>query len=61
MTVSARRVLPDDDAVDLIRLVRELASAELAPRVVAAERDEEFPRDVFRLLGRAGLLGLPYP
>jgi alkylation response protein AidB-like acyl-CoA dehydrogenase len=24
-------------------------------------RDEAFPREVFRLLGRAGLLGLPYP
>ena len=31
-------------------------------RLVAdAERDEVFPREAFRTLGRAGLLGLPYP
>jgi alkylation response protein AidB-like acyl-CoA dehydrogenase len=29
--------------------------------VDAAERDAAFPREAFRLLGRSGLLGLPYP
>ena len=28
--------------------------------IVGAEADEVFPRDVFRTLGRVGLLGLPY-
>jgi len=58
--VAARRVLPDGDAVDLIQLVRDLAAKELAPQVEEAEREERFPREVFRVLGRAGLLGLPY-
>jgi alkylation response protein AidB-like acyl-CoA dehydrogenase len=57
----ASRLLPSDEAVDLIALVRDLASRELAPLVAGAERAEEFPREVFRTLGRAGLLGLPYP
>ena len=57
----ATRTLPTEESADLLRLVRRLADDELAPRVAAAERDEEFPREVFRVLGRAGLLGLPYP
>jgi len=59
--VSARRVLPTDEAADLVRLVRQIATTELAPRVAEAERTETFPREVFRMLGRTGLLGLPYP
>ena len=59
--MSARRVLPTEEAVDLLRLVREIATDELAPRAAEAEESETFPRDVFALLGRTGLLGLPYP
>lgn len=54
------RVLPSDEAGDLIQLTRQIASKELAPRATAAERDAEFPRDVFHMIGRAGLLSLPY-
>ncbi|NBM17892.1 acyl-CoA dehydrogenase family protein [Streptomyces sp. GC420] len=57
----ATRTLPTLEAADLIGLTRELAEKELAPRVAEAEAGEKFPRDVFRSLGRAGLLGLPYP
>ncbi len=57
----ASRVLPTEEAADLIGLVRDLVSKELAPRAAEAEATETFPRDAFRLLGRAGLLGLPYP
>ncbi|MCX6396350.1 MAG: acyl-CoA dehydrogenase family protein [Propionibacteriales bacterium] len=57
----ARRVLPTAEAVDLLSLVRELAARELKPLAAGAERAEEFPREVFRLLGRTGILGLPYP
>jgi alkylation response protein AidB-like acyl-CoA dehydrogenase len=46
---------------ELLELTRELAVKELQPAVDAAERAGTFPRDVFRLLGRSGLLGLPYP
>ena len=57
----ATRLLPTEESVDLIGLVRDLATRELAPLVADAERTETFPREVFRTLGRAGLLGLPYP
>jgi alkylation response protein AidB-like acyl-CoA dehydrogenase len=45
---------------ELLDLTRELADKEVRPRVEAAERDAVFPREVFRVLGRSGLLGLPY-
>jgi alkylation response protein AidB-like acyl-CoA dehydrogenase len=57
----ATRVLPTPEAVDLVSLVRDLCTKELAPRVAHDEATETFPRDIFRLLGTAGLLGLPYP
>jgi alkylation response protein AidB-like acyl-CoA dehydrogenase len=57
----ARRVLPSTEATDLLKLVRDLATRELLPLAAAAERTEQFPRETFRLLGRAGVLGLPYP
>jgi alkylation response protein AidB-like acyl-CoA dehydrogenase len=46
---------------ELLDLTRELADKEVRPRAEAAERDSVFPREVFRILGRSGLLGLPYP
>ncbi len=57
----ASRVLPTDEATELLKLVRDLAAKELLPRAARAEADEAFPREVFRTLGRAGILGLPYP
>ena len=59
MTVD--RILPTDEARDLLDLATELADRELAPKVTAYEERAEFPREVLRTLGRAGLLGLPYP
>ena len=55
------RLLPTPEAADLIELVRDLSEAELRPRVAADERDARFPREVFTTLGKAGILGLPYP
>jgi alkylation response protein AidB-like acyl-CoA dehydrogenase len=55
------RILPTDEAYDLLELTRALADAELAPRAADFEERGEFPREVLRTLGRAGLLGLPYP
>ena len=49
--------LLDEDGADLVALTREIAAKELAPYVDAAERDATFPREAFRTLGRAGLLG----
>jgi alkylation response protein AidB-like acyl-CoA dehydrogenase len=51
----------DDAASALFELTTEIADRELRPAAAAAERDGRFPREAFRLLGRAGLLGLPYP
>jgi len=50
----------DDTSAALFGLVREIADAELRPRVDAAERAGRFPRDEFATLGRAGLLSLPF-
>ncbi|MEO7267760.1 MAG: acyl-CoA dehydrogenase family protein [Knoellia sp.] len=59
------RLLPTDEGHDLIELTREICDKELRPRVDEAERaaakNEQFPTDVFRTLGRAGLLSLPHP
>ena len=55
------RTLPTPEAAALLELTRELADGELRPRVQRAERAAEFPREVLRTLGKAGLLGLPYP
>ncbi len=60
-SMPASRVLPTDEATELLKLVRDLVTKELLPRVVEAESTETFPREVFRTLGRAGILGLPYP
>ena len=59
--MTARRQLPTDEARDLLALTREICTKELAPRSAEAEATETFPRDVFALLGQAGLLSLPYP
>jgi alkylation response protein AidB-like acyl-CoA dehydrogenase len=60
-SMPARRFLPTDEAADLLKLARELATHELAPPSASAEARAAFPRETFRVLGRAGLLGLPYP
>lgn len=59
--MAVSRNLPTDEARALLDLTAELADRELRPRAAADEAAERFPRDVFTTLGRAGLLGLPYP
>jgi alkylation response protein AidB-like acyl-CoA dehydrogenase len=59
--VGVDRESRDETTAALFELTRDLATAEVAPRAAAGERDGIFPRDIFRLLGNAGLLGLPYP
>jgi len=56
----ASRMLPTEESVALLDLVREIADAELAPKVSAYEHDGTFFRDELRTLGAAGLLSLPY-
>ncbi|MCX6465911.1 MAG: acyl-CoA dehydrogenase family protein, partial [Pseudonocardiales bacterium] len=55
------RLLPTQEAEDLIALVRDIADKELAPRVEEHERAETYPEGLFATLAEAGLLGLPYP
>jgi alkylation response protein AidB-like acyl-CoA dehydrogenase len=61
MDMTVDRELPTPEARDLLALTRELVAAEIAPRAAEYEEAGRFPREVFRTLGRAGLLGLPYP
>jgi len=55
------RTLPSPEAEALLELTRELVAGEVAPQAADCESRGEFPRELFRTLGKAGLLGLPYP
>jgi alkylation response protein AidB-like acyl-CoA dehydrogenase len=55
------RDLPTPEARELIELTRDLVRSELLPHAADFEDRGECPREVFRTLGRAGLLGLAYP
>jgi alkylation response protein AidB-like acyl-CoA dehydrogenase len=55
------RLLPSDDAVELIALTRDIADKVLDPIVDAHEKSETYPDGVFAQLGAAGLLSLPQP
>jgi alkylation response protein AidB-like acyl-CoA dehydrogenase len=57
---SVERLLPTEDARALLELTREIATKELAPQVHAAEEAGEFPAAAYQLLGRSGLLSLPF-
>jgi len=60
---TVERLLPTDDdgvAGALLELTREIATKELAPQVQEAEERGEFPESAYRLLGKSGLLGLPF-
>ena len=54
------RTLPSPEAEALLELTRELVAGEVAPQAADCEARGEFPRELFRTLGKAGLLGLPY-
>ncbi|MFC5679407.1 acyl-CoA dehydrogenase family protein [Aeromicrobium endophyticum] len=57
----AQRLMPTEESADLIDLTRSIVAKELRPVIADLDARAEFPRDVFRTLGRAGLLSLPYP
>jgi alkylation response protein AidB-like acyl-CoA dehydrogenase len=56
-----QRIMPNEGDAELLGLTREIADKELRPHAAEAEHAEQFPREAFRVLGRAGLLSLPYP
>src|SRR3954452_21911723 len=55
------RLLPTQEAEDLLELTRDLADKELATRVEEHESAETYTEGLFATLGQAGLLGLSYP
>ncbi|AIY18775.1 acyl-CoA dehydrogenase [Pimelobacter simplex] len=60
MGTTVDRLLPTEEAEELLALAREIATKELAPRVAEAEEKAEFPESAYRLLGQSGLLSLPF-
>ena len=58
---TVERILPTDEARDLLGLATEIADGELRPRAATSRTAPSSPASVLRTLGRAGLLGLPYP
>lgn len=55
------RDLPNDEARELLSLVEQIANERIRPKAAADEEQARFPRELFSLLGEAGMLGLPYP
>ena len=56
------RLLPTPEAARADRAgARPRATASCCRSPASHEREERFPREVFRTLGKAGILGLPYP
>nr|WSY49994.1 acyl-CoA dehydrogenase family protein [Streptomyces sp. NBC_00886] len=58
--MKVERELPSGEARELLELTVDIADKELAPRAAQFEEDGRFPREVFALLGEAGLLTLPF-
>src|SRR6478736_523173 len=54
------RLLPSEEAEALLELTREIATKELAPQVAEAEEQSVFPAEAYRLLGKSGLMSLPF-
>ncbi|MBX8690911.1 acyl-CoA dehydrogenase [Mycobacterium sp. 20091114027_K0903767] len=59
--MSVDRLLPSDEARELIELTRDIADKVLDPIVDEHEKAETYPEGVFAQLGAAGLLSLPQP
>ena len=55
------RLLPSEEAIELIALTRDIADKVLDPIVDEHEKSETYPDGVFAQLGAAGLLSLPQP
>jgi len=57
---SVTRLMPTEESVDLMAMVEDFASRELASRASDDEASATFPRDALAALGRLGILGLPF-
>ncbi|RCK70650.1 acyl-CoA dehydrogenase [Desertihabitans brevis] len=54
------RLLPTEEAADIVAEVAGFARAELAPRAAKAEEVGEFPRELVAQLGEMGVFALPH-
>jgi alkylation response protein AidB-like acyl-CoA dehydrogenase len=61
VALTVTREFTGKDSADLLPTVRQICDDLLAPQAAAAEDAGHFPREVFRTLGTAGLLSLPFP
>ncbi|MGI9586728.1 MAG: acyl-CoA dehydrogenase family protein [Dietzia maris] len=55
------RLLPSDEAYELLEMTRSVADKLLQPIAAEHERNHTYPDGLFAQLGEVGLLGLPYP
>ncbi|MGK9270624.1 acyl-CoA dehydrogenase family protein [Williamsia muralis] len=55
------RLLPTDEARDLVQLAGDVADKTLKPIADEYEKAEKYPPEAFTVLGQTGLLSLPYP
>lgn len=55
------RLLPTDEARDLVQLAGDVADKTLKPIADEYEKAEKYPAEAFTVLGQTGLLSLPYP
>lgn len=55
------RLLPSDEAYELLDMTRSVADKLLEPIAAEHERNHTYPEGLFAQLGEVGLLGLPYP
>jgi alkylation response protein AidB-like acyl-CoA dehydrogenase len=55
------RLLPTVEAEELLALVHEICIEQVAPSAAEGEALSAFPRDLVTLLGKSGLLSLPFP
>ena len=59
--MTATRLLPSDEAYELLDMTRSVADKLLEPIAAEHERNHTYPEGLFAQLGEVGLLGLPYP
>lgn len=59
--MSVNRLLPTEEARDLVQLASDVADKTLGPIVDEYEKAEKYPDEAFAVLGQTGLLSLPYP
>ncbi|MBA4021518.1 MAG: acyl-CoA dehydrogenase [Gordonia sp.] len=59
--MSVNRLLPTEEARDLVQLASDVADKTLRPIVDEYEKSEKYPDEAFTVLGQTGLLSLPYP